>query len=103
VRPQTPAVSVSTEAARNAYDSRVLSRQPQPAPLAGAVRIVGRPQRPATRLVHGRHMDDYFLRDVSTRTRLVVAFCALAVFVGCVVLFVMLWPIVINGVAPWKD
>jgi len=45
-------------------------------------------------------MDDFSLPDVTTRTRFVIAFCALAVVVGCIVLFVMLWPIVVNGVVP---
>ena len=50
--------------------------------------------------MYGRQMDDYFLPDVSTRTRIVVAICALAVFVGCVVLFFMIWPTVVDGAVP---
>ena len=44
-------------------------------------------------------MDDYSLPDVSTRARLVIAVCALAFFVGCVVRSVMIWPTVVDGVA----
>jgi hypothetical protein len=38
-------------------------------------------------------MDDYFLPDVSMRTRSIVGLCALGVFVVCVVLLFVLWPI----------
>jgi hypothetical protein len=45
-------------------------------------------------------MDDHSSPDVSTRMRYIIAACAIAVFIACIVLFMMLWPVVIQGVAP---
>jgi hypothetical protein len=47
----------------------------------------------AARTMLADSMDDFSLADVSKRTWFVIAFCAMAVFVVCVALLVMLWPI----------